>query len=51
MLEKTDTLGAFPGVAEIKFILGEEYRVAIDVVGNAGAVGGDEGVEFLTVVG
>src|ERR1700682_6418062 len=48
---KIDALGAFLGVAEIEFILGQEHRIAIDVVGDAGTVGGDEGVEFLAVIG
>ena len=46
-----DALGALPGVAEIEFILGEEHRIAVDVVGNAGAVGGNESIQFLAVVG
>src|SRR6202022_3010797 len=45
-----DALGPFLGVAEIEFILGEKHRIAVDVVGDAGAVGGDEGVELLAVI-
>src|SRR5580692_1209989 len=45
-----DALGAFPGVAEIEFILGEEHRIAVDVVGDAGTVGGDESIQFLAVI-
>ena len=48
---KHDPLGAFPGVAEIEFVLGQEHRIAIDVVGDAGVVGGDERLELLAVVG
>jgi hypothetical protein len=46
-----DALGPFAGVAEVKFILGQKHRIAVDVVGDAGAVGGNERVELLAVVG
>src|SRR6202035_4727512 len=48
---KIDALGAFPGVAEIEFVLGEKHRIAVDVVGDAGAVGRYEGLELRAVVG
>src|SRR5258708_21353918 len=48
---KGDAFGAFADVAEIKFVLGQKHRIAIDVVGDAGAIGGDEGLEFPAVVG
>src|SRR6478752_1207946 len=41
---KIDALGAFAGVAEVKFVLGEEHRVAVDIVSDARAVGGNEGI-------
>src|SRR5258707_10532560 len=46
-----DALGALAGIAEIEFILGQEHRIAVDIVGDAGAVGGDERVELLAIVG
>src|SRR5262249_6459538 len=46
-----DALGAFPGVAEIELVLGHEHGVAVDVVGDAGAVGGDEGLQLFLVLG
>lgn len=48
---KNDAFGALSCVAKIEFILGQKYRVAVDVVRNAGAVGRDEGIELLAVVG
>src|SRR5437879_6983822 len=48
---KIDPLGPFAGVAEIELVFGHEHRVAIDVIGDAGAVGGDEGLQLLAVVG
>src|SRR5581483_11721430 len=45
-----DALGALLGVAEIKFVLGHEYRVTVDVIGNARSVSGDECIELLAVV-
>src|ERR1700742_1819018 len=48
---KDDALGAFPRVAEIEFVLRQEHRIAIDVVGNAGAVGRDERIELPAVIG
>src|ERR1700722_16353645 len=47
---KIDALGAFPGVAEIEFVLGEKHRIAVDVVGDAGAVGRYEGLQLLAVI-
>src|SRR5664279_2402552 len=44
-----DAFGTFLGVAEIEFVLGQEHRIAVDVVGDAGAIGGDEGLELLAV--
>ena len=46
-----DALGAFAGVVEIELVLGQKYRIAIDIVGDAGAIGRDERVELLAVVG
>jgi hypothetical protein len=46
-----DALGALAGIAEIEFILGQEHRIAVDIVGDAGTIGGDEDVELLAVVG
>jgi hypothetical protein len=34
-----DAFGAFADIAEIEFILGEEHRIAVDVVGDAGTIG------------
>lgn len=34
-----NALGAFLGVAEIELVFGQEHRIAVDVVGDAGAVG------------
>src|SRR5258708_20084279 len=48
---KGNALSALPDIAEIEFILGQKHRIAIDVVGDAGAVGGDECLEFLAIVG
>jgi hypothetical protein len=45
-----NSLGAFAGIAEIELVLGHEHRVAVDIIGDAGAVGGDKGLEFLAVV-
>ena len=36
---KGDAFCAFADIAEIEFILGEEHRIAVDVVGDAGTVG------------
>src|ERR1700760_2267837 len=46
-----DAFGALLCVAEIELVLGHEHGVAIDVVGDPGTVGGDEGLELLPVVG
>jgi hypothetical protein len=46
-----DPLGPFAGIAEIELVLGHEHRIAVDVIGDAGAVGGDEGFQLLAVVG
>src|SRR5512132_3030636 len=46
-----DPLGPFAGIAEVKLVLGHEHRIAVDVIGDAGAVGGDEGLQLLAVVG
>src|SRR5215471_17250309 len=46
-----NALGPLFGIAEIELVLGEIDRVAIDVVGDRGGVGRDEGVQLLTVVG
>src|SRR3984893_9095836 len=48
---KDDALGALTGVAEIELVLGQKHRIAVDVVGDAGAVGGDESIELLAIVG
>src|SRR5882757_7353666 len=37
-----DAPGTLAGVAEIELVLGHEHRIAVDVVGDAGIVGGDE---------
>src|SRR3981081_4288823 len=46
-----DAFGALAGVAEIELVLGQEHRIAVDIVGDAGAVCGDESFELLAVVG
>src|SRR5260221_13231439 len=43
---KIDALGTFFGVAEIKFIPGEVHRIAINVVGDRGAVARDYVIEL-----
>src|SRR6267142_3802704 len=48
---KADPLGALAGIAEIELVLGHEDRIAINVVGDAGIVGGNERFELLAVVG
>src|SRR3954447_15734262 len=48
---KRNAVGTFAGIAQIKFILGEKYRIAVDIVGDTGAVGGDKCIELLAVVG
>src|SRR3954452_10294253 len=48
---ENDAFGALLGIAEIDLVSGEEHRIAVDVVGNAGAVGGDERLELLAIVG
>src|SRR3982074_262361 len=48
---KNDALGALFGIAEIEFILGQEHRIAIDVIGDSGTIGGNERLEFLAVIG
>src|SRR5438445_6842860 len=45
-----DTLGALPGVAEIELVPGQIHGIAVDVVGDARCVGGEERVELLAVV-
>src|ERR1700729_3989736 len=34
-----NALGAFLGIAQIEFVPGQEHRIAVDVVGDAGTVG------------
>src|SRR6185312_69833 len=48
---ESDPLGALLGVTEIELVARHEDRVAIDVVGDAGPVGHDEGVQLLPVGG
>src|SRR6516164_6692720 len=48
---KFDPLGTLPGVAEIELVPGEVHGIAIDVVGDAGGVGGYKCVELLAVLG
>src|SRR6202163_2256252 len=47
---KRNALGALFGIAEIEFVLRQKHRIAVDVVGDAGAVGGDERLDLLAVV-
>jgi hypothetical protein len=46
-----DALGPLAGVAQIELVLGHEYRIAVDIIGDAGAVGRDERLQLLAVVG
>src|SRR5262245_225739 len=46
-----DALGALLGVAEIELVPGEVDGIAIDVVGDAGGVRRDEGIELPAIVG
>src|SRR5579859_3011138 len=46
-----DALGALLGIAEIELVPGHEDGIAVDVVGDAGAVGRDEGFQLLVVAG
>jgi hypothetical protein len=48
---KDDALGALFGVAEVELVLGKEYRIAIDVIGDAGTVGRNKSVQLPVVFG
>src|SRR3954451_15866403 len=45
-----DALRPFPCVAEIELVPRQIDGIAVDIVGDAGGVGSDEGIELLAVV-